>query len=85
MVRYESDCVGCVPDLPCVGPGCQYYGMRPHLYCDHCGESADYILDDETHYCTDCLNNLMNEEWVELDVAEKAELLGHCAHSLNSL
>lgn len=85
MVKMESDCVGCSPDLPCIGSGCQYYGQYPHFYCDDCGDPADYILDGEEHYCADCLADRLNEEFNDLGVNEKAEMLDHLVVSINGL
>lgn len=81
MVRVESDCVGCTPDLPCIGGGCLYYGDRPHYYCDECGSEADYEVDGE-HYCKDCLEFMIEEEFSDLSLEEKLDMLDHSVINL---
>lgn len=36
MIRYENECVGCPPDLGCMGDSCPCLNV-PRLYCDECG------------------------------------------------
>ena len=70
--RYESDCVGC--DLPCIGLSCRYYRVAVDS-CDVCGnDDAKYNVDG-TDYCEECLEQMINEEWEDLDLEQKAEYL----------
>lgn len=36
MVEYRNECVGCPPEMGCMGLGCPYRNV-PHWYCDECG------------------------------------------------
>lgn len=76
MMTLESDCVGCSPDLPCLGCSCKYFGRSPHFHCDVCGSDANFQLDDKD-YCSDCLSQKLREEFDELSIVEQAELLDH--------
>ena len=52
MVKYENECVGCPPELGCLGSACPNRNV-PHLYCDKCGEEVDEFYEDEL--CIDCV------------------------------
>lgn len=54
MVRYENDCVGCPPEMGCIGDTCQYRNV-PIFMCDQCGEDGDIYEYEGQHYCADCL------------------------------
>ena len=57
MLRYENECVGCTPDLPCIGASCPNLNV-PHYYCDDCGDEIDgevYEDDGCEHCCVHCL------------------------------
>ena len=65
MVRREDQCVGCPPEMGCLGPSCPYRDV-PVLICDCCGEEVyDLYLIDGEQYCADCL--LQQFEKVEVD------------------
>ena len=55
MTKYENECVGCPPEMGCMGDACKYRNV-PHLYCDKCGEDCEelYVVGDE-ELCEDCL------------------------------
>ena len=48
MVRLEDECVGCPPELGCLGQLCPYQNV-PRCYCDECGEE----ITDEDDRVTD--------------------------------
>ena len=56
MIKYEDECVGCPPEIGCVGNACGYRNVK-HLYCDKCGEDCEelYIDDYDNQVCEDCL------------------------------
>ena len=57
MIKYENECVGCPPEMGCLGSSCSYRDV-PHFYCDDCGEEIDgevYEDDNYEHCCLDCL------------------------------
>ena len=43
MLRIEDECVGCPPEMGCIGSACENKNV-PHLYCDECGDDADIII-----------------------------------------
>ena len=47
MIKYEDECVGCPPNMGCMGDACKYRNVK-HLYCDKCGEDCEEL-------CEDCL------------------------------
>ena len=55
MIKYENECVGCPPEMGCLGNSCRYKNVK-HLYCDKCGEDVEelYIVDGD-ELCKDCL------------------------------
>lgn len=57
MIRFENDCVGCPPELGCLGEACPNQHV-PILVCDKCGYEPDelylYEVDDE-QLCEECL------------------------------
>lgn len=64
MTKYRNECVGCPPELGCLGNSCPNRNI-PYLVCDKCGEEAEklYKVDDK-EVCEDCL----------LDMFERIEL-----------
>ena len=57
MIRYEDECVGCPPEMGCLGSGCPNRNV-PHYYCDKCGEeySPEELYDyDGEIMCKECL------------------------------
>ena len=55
MVRYEDQCVGCPPEMGCLGKYCRYRNV-PIWLCDRC-ESEDEDLWDffGEEVCKECL------------------------------
>ena len=55
MIKYEDECVGCPPEMGCLGNSCRYKNVK-HLYCDRCGEDCEelYVFDGEV-LCEECL------------------------------
>ena len=74
MRRYENECVGCPPEMGCIGIACPYRNVMVN-YCDICGEEARYKIYDED-YCEDCAEKFLQEEFGQLTISEKAGLLG---------
>ena len=58
MVKYEDECVGCPPELGCLGSACPNRHV-PRLYCDKCGEEVDEFYEDEL--CIDCVETSSEE------------------------
>ena len=65
MIRYENECVGCPPDMGCIGENCPYLNVA-RLYCDECGEMMDVLYYfDWQELCLDCIEARL--ERVEID------------------
>ena len=57
MVRYENECVGCPPEMGCLGDGCPNRNV-PRYYCDECGDEfypEDLYEYDGKMWCKECL------------------------------
>jgi len=58
MIQYEDECVGCPPEMGCLGSMCPNRNV-PRIYCDICGEEIDsdserWDLNTDYHVCEDC-------------------------------
>ena len=73
-ILYESSCVGCVPDLPCMGAGCGGYGSKPVYCCDFCDDPAVYHIDG-SDFCEYCAKDYLINAFKDLTVKGMAELL----------
>lgn len=74
MREYENQCVGCPPEIGCIGSSCPYSNV-PIDYCDLCGnEGAEYRIDDED-YCESCIKKFFQMIFDDLSISEKAEAL----------
>lgn len=54
MKRIENECVGCPPEMGCLGGACPHQNV-PHYYCDRCGEETTLHHYDGEELCADCL------------------------------
>lgn len=70
MVEFKNECVGCPPEMGCLGTICPNRNV-PHFYCDKCKEEVDpddtYNVDDKL-FCLDCLRILFKvpaEHWLK--------------------
>lgn len=58
MVRFEDECVGCPPNMGCLGSACPNRNV-PHYYCDVCEDELDpddmYSDGEVEHMCLECL------------------------------
>lgn len=69
-----NDCVGCPPNMGCLGSGCP---MRHSYYykCDEC--EAEYVdcRIDGMDLCDECADKYLNEMFEQCTIREKAEML----------
>ena len=58
MIKYEDDCVGCPPEMSCIGDSCPNRRSVQHFYCDRCGDDVEelYFLDGQ-ELCENCLKD----------------------------
>ena len=54
MIRYEDECVGCPPEMGCLGSACRYSNV-PHYYCDECGDEDKLYYYNDRELCENCL------------------------------
>lgn len=55
MKIIENECVGCPPELGCMGSVCRYKNV-PHYYCDWCKEEDIKLYDyNGWEICEECL------------------------------
>ena len=60
-VRYEDWCVGCPPEMGCMGSCCPNRNV-PIYVCDKCEEEHDAIYQyDGNDYCRDCFLDLFEQ------------------------
>ena len=68
MIRFEDECVGCPPEMGCLGSSCKYRHV-PHLYCDNCEADVDKLYKfNGMELCIDCL--LDGFETIDVDDIE---------------
>ena len=64
-IRYENECVGCPPDMGCLGVACPNRRV-PHLYCDKCKNEVETLRNyDGDQWCEECILKEFDE--VEID------------------
>lgn len=82
MKRYVDMCVGCPPEIGCLGRTCP---KRNVLVCDcdvcRFGD-AKYTWDGDD-YCDDCINDVLDDAFSQLSPIEKAEALGYEIREIN--
>lgn len=66
MVRYEDQCVGCPPEMGCMGSACPNQNV-PVWSCDECGDEDVELYDyDGSQLCQSCLVSkfkIVNPRW----------------------
>lgn len=60
MVEYENECVGCPPEMGCMGSSCPNRNV-PHYYCDECGDETSLYYYDDKELCIDCIKKLLEK------------------------
>ena len=56
MIKFEDECVGCPPELGCLGENCPNRNVV-HLYCDNCGDDVENLFDTGgEQLCERCLH-----------------------------
>ena len=54
MKSIENECVGCPPEMGCLGRSCPYMNVVRY-YCDECGYERKLRHYDDKELCEDCL------------------------------
>lgn len=73
MKEIRDECVGCPPEMGCMGRNCPYANVEVTI-CDRCREDANYNIDGED-LCEDCAKKYLIELFQSLSLQEQAELL----------
>lgn len=71
MRSIENQCVDC--GLPCIA-SCKYKSVEV-VHCDRCGREAFCNVDGED-LCEQCFDALINDEYADMDVEERARKMG---------
>lgn len=74
MIRYEDQCVGCPPEMGCLGSSCPYSNV-PVIYCDSCLEiPAKYMINGEM-LCKKCTKSTLKQLFYDMPIEEQAKAL----------
>ena len=60
MKTIEDECVGCPPEIGCLGSSCPYKNVV-HYYCDDCGEETQLYYYDGKELCIDCIEKTLEK------------------------
>lgn len=61
MIEYLDECVGCPPEMGCLGDACPNRNVL-HLTCDKCGSECNVLYwNDDKQWCRDCILQEYNE------------------------
>lgn len=65
MIEYENECVGCPPEMGCLGTSCPNKRV-PHRYCDGCGDEIEreYFSYQGKELCVECLCDALEQDGV---------------------
>ena len=50
----ESECVGCPPEMGCIGSSCKYRNVTRY-YCDNCKDETTLYEFEGFELCIDCI------------------------------
>ena len=54
MIKIENECVGCPPEMGCLGSSCPHMNVK-RFYCDDCGDECILYKYDGQELCLDCI------------------------------
>lgn len=60
MRRVENECIGCPPELGCIGSACRYSKVTRY-YCDECGDETKLFDFDGRELCLSCIEDLLEQ------------------------
>lgn len=55
MIVHENECVGCPPEMSCIGTACPYYDVT-RFYCDKCGKEETLYEFNGQELCIECVS-----------------------------
>lgn len=71
MIEVRDECVGCPPEMGCLGNSCPYMNVE-YRVCDTCSSDAEYKINGED-YCYDCAKGYIESIFYSLSLKEKSE------------
>lgn len=54
MKKIKNECVGCPPEMPCLGNSCPHRNVV-RFYCDRCNEETTLYYWNDEELCKECL------------------------------
>lgn len=54
MRAYTNECVGCPPEMGCIGTACPYYSVE-RFYCDECKNEEKLYEFNGRELCINCI------------------------------
>lgn len=69
MIEYEDECVGCPPEMGCMGSACPNKRVA-HYYCDECGEERTLRQYGEKQLCENCLMTFVKDDFPVVEGSE---------------
>ena len=60
LKRIEDECIGCPPNMGCIGNLCPYKNVVRY-YCDKCGYEDVLYEWDDCELCLDCIEKLLDK------------------------
>lgn len=65
MIEYRNNCVGCPPEMGCLGNACPMVNVK-YCICDKCGVDIDeYYEFDGKQLCEECLLSMFERVRVD--------------------
>lgn len=58
MRKFENECIGCPPEIGCLGSSCPNRNV-PHYYCDKCGTEDVLYEYEDGEYCIECIEEML--------------------------
>lgn len=71
MIEVRDECVGCPPEMGCLGNSCPYMNVERRV-CNTCRSDAEYEIDGED-YCYDHAKGYIESIFHSLSLKEKSE------------
>ena len=86
MLKITDECVYC-NDGKCIGSACPNIGVK-RIYCDECKEeikSEEEVYEVGCDMCPECFEYYIENEWSNLTLEEKADLMGYKHETVQNL
>lgn len=58
MRKIENECIGCPPELGCLGSACRYSKVARY-YCDKCGDETVLFEFEDKELCLFCISQIL--------------------------